>query len=96
MRIWGWATWSRVWKDFSSHGLDAVWTSNEARQSVQRLQSPSRRKALVRDADRAHLIDSWALPFVLHAQRRGYLSVVPRVNLVTNIGFGCPIHSHKV
>ena len=86
--IWGWATWARVWKDFSREGLDYPWTGNEARAVVQAIPSPGRRKALLRDAERAHRINSWALPFVLHCAKRGYLSVVPEVNLVTNVGFG--------
>jgi hypothetical protein len=87
-RIWGWATWARVWSDFSHTGLGHQWTEVEAEHAVARLDSPARRRALLFDAKRAHLIDSWALPFVLHFQRRGLLSVVPTVNLVTNVGFG--------
>ena len=33
-------------------------------------------------------LDSWALPFVAHCVRRGYLNAVPAHNLVTNIGLG--------
>jgi len=88
VRIWGWATWARVWKDFSSEGLDYSWQGDEARAVVKAIPSPGRRKALLRDAERAHRINSWALPFVLHCAKRGYLSVVPEVNLVTNVGFG--------
>jgi hypothetical protein len=88
VRIWGWATWARVWTDFSKAGLDYPWPLDEARAVVQSIPSPGRRKALLRDAVRAHRINSWALPFVLHSARRGYLSAVPAVNLVTNVGFG--------
>jgi hypothetical protein len=88
MRIWGWATWGRVWRDFSREGLRHEWSSEEAQAAVSRLSSPGRRRALLADAERAHKINSWALPFVLHAQRRGYVSVVPEKNLVSNIGFG--------
>ena len=88
VRIWGWATWARVWKDFSREGLNHQWSVEQARQAVARIQSSARRKSLIREAERAHRLNSWALPFVLHAQRQNYLSVVPRENLVTNIGFG--------
>ncbi len=87
-RIWGWATWDRVWRDFSKEGLNHRWEESEALTAVARLESASRRRALVADSRRAHKIDSWALPFVLHFQKRGYLSAVPSVNLVTNVGFG--------
>jgi len=88
MRIWGWATWRRVWSDFSEHGLRHHWSSDEAKAAVSRLSSSGRRRALIADAERAHSINSWALPFVLHAQKRRYLSAVPENNLVSNVGFG--------
>ena len=88
VRIWGWATWARVWKDFSEEGLDYPWNAVEAREVVRNIPSPGRRRALLRDAERAHRINSWALPFVLHSARRNYLSAVPAVNLVSNVGFG--------
>ena len=88
VRIWGWATWARVWKDFSRDGLDYSWQRDEAREVMNAIPSPGRRKALLRDAERAHRINSWALPFVLHCVKRGYVNVMPEVNLVTNVGFG--------
>ena len=88
VRIWGWATWARVWKDFSQNGLNHQWSMEEARVAVSRIQSSARRQSLIREAENVHRLNSWALPFVLHAQREDYLSIVPRVNLVTNIGFG--------
>ena len=88
VRIWGWATWSRVWRDFSQNGLNHQWSMDEARQVVSRIQSSARRQSLIREAEKVHRLNSWALPFVLHAQREDYLSIVPRENLVTNIGFG--------
>jgi hypothetical protein len=88
VRIWGWATWRRVWADFSEHGLEHQWTSADAERALEGFPSPARKKALVAMAAHAHQMNSWALPFVLHCQRREYLSAVPRVNLVANIGFG--------
>ena len=88
VRIWGWGTWARVWTDFSHQGLDYQWSASEAENTLQALQSPARRRALLGDAERSHRINSWALPFVLHCLRRGYLNAVPRVNLVSNVGFG--------
>ena len=88
VRIWGWATWRRVWQDFSREGLTHEWSQDEASRVLEGFPSPSRRRALVSMARDSHKVNSWALPFVLHAQRRKHLSVVPEVNLVTNIGFG--------
>jgi len=88
VRIWGWGTWRRVWQDFSREGLDYQWTSEEVSRVLSGFPSPSRKKALRSTSANAHNLDSWALPFVLHCQRRNFLSVVPEVNLVKNIGFG--------
>ena len=88
VRIWGWATWRRVWQDFSAEGLSHEWSREEASKVLTNFPSPSRKKALLSMAASAHKINSWALPFVLHCQRRNYLSIVPEVNLVKNIGFG--------
>ena len=88
VRIWGWATWRRVWQDFSAEGLNHEWSRDEASKVLTNFPSPSRKKALLSMAASAHKINSWALPFVLHCQRRNYLSIVPEVNLVKNIGFG--------
>lgn len=88
VRIWGWGTWRRVWQDFSKEGLSHEWSKEEASRVLAGFPSPSRRKALVSMAGHAHKINSWAVPFALHCQRRNYLSVVPEVNLVKNIGFG--------
>jgi hypothetical protein len=88
VRIWGWGTWSRVWQDFSANGLDYKWSQSEASAVLSGFPSPTRRKNLLRMADQSTTLDSWALPFVLHEQRRGHVSVVPEVNLVKNIGFG--------
>lgn len=88
VRIWGWGTWRRVWQDFSENGLDYRWLPSEASTVLSGFPSPTRRKSLLRMAEQSTTLDSWALPFVLHEQRRGHLSVVPEVNLVKNIGFG--------
>jgi len=88
VRIWGWATWKRVWQDFSQNGLNRQWSESEGDSLLARLTSPARKAQLQRMMAKAHTLNSWALPFVLHAQRRRYLSAVPRENLVTNIGFG--------
>jgi hypothetical protein len=88
VRIWGWATWRRVWEDFSDNGLNHQWSTADAKRALEGFPSKARRKTLLAMAANAHRVNSWALPLVLHCQRRGYLSAVPVVNLVANVGFG--------
>ena len=89
IRIWGWATWARVWHEFSSSGdLDAAWDPAEQEEILGQLPPGPRRRSFRSMLEKAAKLDSWALPFAVHFMVRGYLSVVPQNNLVENIGFG--------
>ena len=96
VRIWGWATWSRTWVDFQQSGdLNSAWSAIEHEEILEGIPGGARRRSLKSQLSRAHQLDSWALPFAIHCQRRGYLSVVPEVNLVENVGFG-PRSTHTI
>lgn len=89
LRIWGWATWSRTWKGFIESGdLDASWSAIEREKILTRFPAGPRRTAMSAMLSQATELDSWALPFAVHFKSRGYLSTVPEVNLVENVGFG--------
>ena len=95
VRIWGWATWARVWQDFSREGFDAPWTAEEVERVTLRLDSRTRRRAVRQMAMRGVTRESWDVRFVLHCLGRGYLNATPSKNLVTNIGFGMgATHTH--
>lgn len=86
---WGWATWARVWHGFGgAEGLKDSWTPAERREILARVPSWTWRKTFGRMLKHAAHLDAWDIPFAVHCQERGYVSVVPEVNLVTNIGFG--------
>lgn len=89
IRIWGWATWRRTWGGFIESGdLDGSWSPAEHDAFLARFPSGPRRNAMRKMLARAHHLDSWALPFAVHCSSRNYLSTVPEVNLVENVGFG--------
>jgi len=89
VRIWGWATWARTWNGFIASGdLDATWDTETKDQIVRSFPQGPRRRAMASMMDKATELDSWALPFAIHCRSQQYLSVVPEVNLVENIGFG--------
>lgn len=89
VRIWGWATWSRTWDQFLVSGaLDASWNAHEQHELTASLPSGARRKAMRKMLHRASHLDSWALPFAVHFRQQNYVSAVPRINLIENIGFG--------
>lgn len=87
--IWGWATWARAWKHFDSSM--SAWKDPSVKQQI--------RKYLRDDTQytqRAELFDQiingldnvWCYQWIFAQLVQGGLSVVPHVNLVTNIGFG--------
>lgn len=89
VRIWGWATWARTWNEFISSGnLDSSWDADIRRRLVQGFPKGARRSAIASMVESAGDLDSWALPFAIHCRSRSYLSVVPEVNLIENVGFG--------
>lgn len=89
LRIWGWATWARTWKGFIESGdLDASWSKDEREEIAERFPTGPRRASISRMLAQAGHLDSWALPFAVHFKKRGYLSTVPEVNVVENVGFG--------
>ena len=86
---WGWATWKRVWDGFGGeHGLKDTWTKEEQKVILRRIPSLAWRISFGRMLRNAQHLDAWDIPFSVHCQERGYVSVVPEANLVTNIGFG--------
>ena len=89
VRIWGWATWGRTWRSFSASGdLERSWSVTEQASLVKKFPHGARRRAMKKMLKTAGMLDSWALPFVVHCISRGYLNAVPTRNLVTNIGLG--------
>lgn len=86
---WGWATWARTWHGFGgAEGLRDSWTADEQKEILARIPSWNWRRTFGRMLKSAADLDAWDIPFAVHCQERGYLSVVPEANLVTNIGFG--------
>lgn len=84
MDCWGWATWENRWKDFRES------QSFPAKEGNQRWVPRALRNEIASGheaAVRGHL-DSWAYSWAHYAIQKNTLSITPRVNLVTNIGFG--------
>lgn len=88
--IWGWASWARAWKqyrvDLSAFGEDGI------KDALKRSFPESKR---VRDywmplliEVAAGRIDTWDYQWMYALWRHDGLSCMPRVNLISNIGFG--------
>jgi hypothetical protein len=86
--IWGWATWRRAWR-LHEPGL-AAWPALRDAGWLRRLLGDDRAAAYW-----AHLFQkeyeqprTWDYAWTLTCWRHGGLAAVPRVNMVSNIGFG--------
>lgn len=87
--IWGWATWARAWKHY-----DVTMKEWGALRSADWLlgECASRREAdfwrSMFDAVASGRLDTWDFQWVFSSWANRMSSVVPAVNLISNIGFG--------
>lgn len=87
--IWGWASWKRAWKlyDINCKGL----TEFKEKKMIENItQNKEIQQYWLNIFDKVHQgeIDSWAYQWVFAIWRNMGLTIVPNVNLVSNIGFG--------
>lgn len=86
--IWGWATWARAWRGYD-RSMPA-WPEMRQRDA---LRGMFRNAGLARymrdmlDAGYREEVDTWDIQWTYHCLRERRLCIVPRVNLVTNIGY---------
>ena len=87
--IWGWATWKRSWKKFDikmkfwpKYRKSQKW-KNDCPDIVERTFWEKNFDSVYKG-----VINSWAYPFLLNNFYHNHLTIVPKYNLVKNIGFG--------
>jgi hypothetical protein len=86
--VWGWASWRRVWEshDQTMKGWQTLrstdWLKEIYRQGFMR-----RHMKKVFDLVASGAIDTWDVQFSFSCLLSGRLAAVPRVNLVSNIGY---------
>lgn len=87
---WGWATWRRAWRHY-----DYRMTAWPVATNMLPANAPGERShwRFVMEETKAGRIDSWDYQWMLTCWCRGALSVVPQVNLISNIGF-CDAATH--
>jgi hypothetical protein len=91
--IWGWASWRRAWRHYDVDTkawpllLESGW--------LEQLTLPSERAAWKSIFERVHAgsIDTWDYQWTLACWANSMMSIVPQVNMITNIGFG-PAATH--
>jgi hypothetical protein len=87
--IWGWASWQRAWKHYDLEMK--TWSEFKDSMIMDSVHYDIYERRYWQDifdqVDQG-LIDSWAYLWTYTCWIQGGLSIVPDVNLVTNIGFG--------
>ncbi len=92
--IWGWATWERVWKDYDysvkeidSPHVQKLMCNNITlkRAKKKKIQSFINARQRILNGEN---ISFWDFQFGFLKAIKGYLSIVPRINLICNIGVG--------
>lgn len=89
IQIWGWATWRRAWKKYDIYMKK--WPIFKSKKLMLDLGiNPKICKYLTNNFDQAYNnnIDTWDYQWSYVAISESLLTVVPAINLVSNIGFG--------
>jgi len=87
--IWGWATWARAWRQYDADMAD--WPKLLSANWISEIfpdPGLSRYWERIFEYTYRGIISSWAYRFNYSCLVNNGLAVVPKVNLVTNIGFG--------
>jgi hypothetical protein len=88
--IWGWASWRRAWNTFD---LDMnTWPSVRATRSLaSAFEDPCEYEFWKNIFDQQHAsqIDTWDFSWMYACLKNGGLTILPELNLVSNLGFGC-------
>ncbi|MFA6601254.1 MAG: glycosyltransferase family 2 protein [Candidatus Paceibacterota bacterium] len=85
--IWGWATWRRAWKKYDVH-MES-WANPENKELIKKTFSQKyMAEIMIRDFDRAYLgqASTWDIQWAYACLMSGGYCIVPKVNLVSNIG----------
>lgn len=85
--VWGWATWRRAWKAYSYERFEpSDWSAVLTKAGLPDAFIAQRLKAY--EALRNGSLEAWDYVWSFFVFSSGGLTCVPKVNLVTNVGFG--------
>ena len=93
--IWGWATWSRAWKR-NDQSL-ALWPEAKKTHFLRKVYGMDVEMALTRNLDEVYAgeLDAWDYGWQLNKALCGGVEIVPKYNLVKNIGMLSEDATHK-
>jgi hypothetical protein len=86
--IWGWASWARTWKEFRASPQVESWTKQETEEIKKTFASKIQMKEFLGMMSIADTLNTWDISLAVWVRQSKKLTIVPRLNLVENIGFG--------
>ncbi len=86
--IWGWASWARVWKNYDPEILDWPKVRDTLPASISTYKPTIRFWKKTFEQLYKKGIDTWDFQFSYLLLRNGGKCIVPRLNLISNVGFG--------
>ena len=86
--IWGWATWGHLWRRFRQDPQVETWSMEELEAVRPTFTDRSRFSEFVRLARKGETLNTWDISLSMWIRQNNMLTVVPRTNLISNIGFG--------
>jgi hypothetical protein len=95
-QTWGWATWRRAWAQYDVNMTE--WPRLRETDFLDRLWSPAGAQFFRNAFENTHAgrIDTWDFQLHFMVMAHNLLTIVPRRNLVTNIGVGpSATHTHN-
>lgn len=85
--LWGWASWRRSW-ELHDKTLSFLVNFKDFDGFKKTIHNVRERKYWEKIANKVNSIDTWDYPLLISYWSQSMLSIVPNVNLVSNIGFG--------
>jgi hypothetical protein len=92
--IWGWGTWARVWEKYSFgvKGIESKYLKELLFKEINLKQIAKKRikkwENINKDVSKGKSITYWDYQFGYLKYTQSYLTIVPKYNLITNIGIG--------
>ncbi len=89
MHCWGWATWKRAWEKYDNSM--AIWPAMKSEKVLDSLldnKSQVKYWSDIFDRTYNNEINSWGYVWMCTCWWHNALTIIPKVNLVINIGFG--------
>jgi hypothetical protein len=86
--IWGWASWSRVWKNYNVNMSTTCHNTYELIKNNSYTHNSRKFWKYSFNATAKGYIDTWDYQFVYTCWKHGMTCIAPGINLISNIGFG--------